>query len=274
VLNGTSRPPGPLCSILTCRGNSDHAASVHIIAAGRANHGGEGDGWGVIPADAANTYAVGHEIAQTVDQPWPADQLDQVRKAEAAILKKLGAKTSNALCSHSEYAPGRKIDTTEGKYGQNMGSERSTVQAIINGGGTPPPEDDLKHDFVQLSTEVDRDVPTGSTTITFDKEEADAASLHGDGMAGVSIPYNCVATGVIQINGSGKYAIETIRQTGENNDTYQSRSYDQSDGGWSNSPFTTALSKGDSLRVKVTALDAKVPSMVSHVRLFLDLVER
>src|SRR4051812_12686188 len=134
VINGTGDAPGPLCSILTCRGNSDHGPSVHVIAAGRANHGGTGDGWGAIPRDDANTYAVGHEIAQTVDQPWPAEQATQIHMAEAAILNRLGTDADDGLCSHSEYAPGRKIDTTEGSHGQDMDDERSIVQDVMDDG--------------------------------------------------------------------------------------------------------------------------------------------
>jgi hypothetical protein len=141
VINGVSGTPGPLCSILTCRGNSSHPPSVHIIAAGRANHAGTGDGWGNIPRDQGNTYAVGHEIAQTVDQKWPADQLDQVRKAEAAIMRKLKATPSKSLPAHSEYAPGRKIDVTGGSHGQNMNNERATIATYMEGDDMPTAEE-------------------------------------------------------------------------------------------------------------------------------------
>jgi Tfp pilus assembly protein FimT len=266
VINGTGDAPGPLCSILTCRGNSDHPPSVHVIAAGRANHGGTGDGWGTIPRDDANTYAVGHEIAQTVDQPWPEDQAVQIHLAEAAILRRLSADATDSLSAHSEYAPGRKIDTTSGSHGQNMGTERATVQGIIDGG---PGEDDLKHDFVRLSTAKDLTPSRSGTTITFDKEEQDTGSDHAAGNAGVTAPYNCTMSGVVQVNGSGRYAIEVKRYAGTST---SSQSYDESEGGWSSSAFANSWSAGDILRVVITALDDE--ARISNVRLFCDIIER
>src|SRR4051812_5247053 len=42
LINGNGSAPGPLCNIWTCAGDSGHEASVHVIAAGRTNHGGTG----------------------------------------------------------------------------------------------------------------------------------------------------------------------------------------------------------------------------------------
>lgn len=125
------------CNISTCRGNSSHGPSVHVIAAGRAYHAGTG-GWGLFPTDQGNTYAVGHEVAHTVDEPWADAQLDVVVAAEQAILTYLRADVANAWCTHSEYAPDRKIDTTGGAYGQDTSAER----ARLAGGPPAAPEGD------------------------------------------------------------------------------------------------------------------------------------
>lgn len=197
VINGSADVPGPYCSILTCRGNSSHAPSVHVIAAGRCNHGGTGDGWGVIPRDDANTYAAGHEIAQTVDQPWPADQLDQVRRAEAAILAKLGANASDAYCAHSEYAPDRKIDTTEGSYGQDMSAERRAVQALIDNpdsGG-----DDMRHYWVDLTCTKGGQLSSGGKFLSWDKEGGDTGNAHTAGQGAIFALWGCTMNGVLQI---------------------------------------------------------------------------
>lgn len=185
VLNGTSDTPGPLCHILTCRGNSSHKPSVHIIAAGRANHAGTGDGWGNIPQDQGNTYAVGHEIAQTVDQKWPEDQLDQVRRAEGAIMRKLKATASKSLPAHSEYAAGRKIDVTGGSHGQKMNSERSQVQAVID--GAPGEEDELMKYF-NLGISAPLKIPAKAwKRVVWTKENSDDGGFHKDGDAGIYI---------------------------------------------------------------------------------------
>lgn len=268
VLEGSEETPGPLCSIFTCRGNDEHAPSVHTISAGRANHGGSGSGWGVIPPDGANTYAVGHEIAQTVDEPWPADQLDQVRMAEAAILKRLGARASNALCAHSEYAPDRKIDTTGGSHGQNMNHERSTIQGIIDGGGGG---DDLKHHYVRVLSKVAWDLSRDGTTISFEKEESDTGETHAAGKAAIVAPFNCVMSGVVQVHGAGRRAI-SVRRYATDGEVIQSESYDESSGGWSNSPFSSVWTKGQALRVVLTDLDGD--STATSVRLYCDIVER
>lgn len=116
--------PGPLCQAWV------RLDGVWVaIAAGRANHAGVGDGWGVIPEDQGNTYAVGIETDHTTGEKWPTAQLDSLRRGTAAILTRLDASPMLALCGHKEYAPGRKIDPA----GLDLDSERRTVAAMMNG---------------------------------------------------------------------------------------------------------------------------------------------
>jgi len=115
------------CNITTCRGNDAHGPSVHVLAAGRAWHAGEGQ-FGQFPTDQGNTYAVGHEIAHTVDEPWTEPQYSVVVKAEQAILAHLSASVDDEWCMHSEYAPTRKIDCTGGGYGLNPATERQRLK--------------------------------------------------------------------------------------------------------------------------------------------------
>lgn len=194
LINGNGSAPGPLCQIWTCDGNSSHPPSVHVIAAGRANHGGEGNGWGVIPRDDANTYAVGHEIRQTVNEAWPEDQLAQVRLAEKAILDYLDASTGNALCSHSEYAPDRKIDTTEGSHGQDMNHERDAV-ADATGGG----EVELRNYFVAVSTSGVGDLGTDARLIKWSNESSDQGGAHDSGTGAIYALYPCTMTGTVEV---------------------------------------------------------------------------
>lgn len=134
------------CNITTCRGNSSHGPSVHVLAAGRAWHAGEGS-FGVFPTDQGNTYAIGHEVAHTVDEAWTEPQYSVVVAAEQAILAHLSADVDQAWCTHSEYAPSRKIDTTGGEYGQDPAHER----LILRSGVTPAPTP-LETDMLLMST--------------------------------------------------------------------------------------------------------------------------
>lgn len=134
------------CNITTCRGNSSHGPSVHVLAAGRAWHAGEGSFPPAFPTDQGNTYAVGHEVAHTVDEPWSDAQLDVVVAAEQAVLRHLGADVDTGWCTHSEYAPTRKIDTTGGRYGQSPATERQRLS------GAPPPPTRKELDVLMMMT--------------------------------------------------------------------------------------------------------------------------
>jgi hypothetical protein len=133
------------CNISTCRGNSSHGPTVHVIAAGRAYHAGTGQ-FGAFPTDQGNTYAVGHEVAHTVDEPWADAQMDVVTAAERAILAYLHSDVNTEWCTHSEYAPTRKIDTTEGAYGQDTAAERKKLS------GAAPAQEPEDTDMPMLIT--------------------------------------------------------------------------------------------------------------------------
>jgi hypothetical protein len=269
LINGNGSAPGPLCSIWTCAGNSDHAPSVHVIAAGRCNHGGEGDGWGAIPRDDANTYAVGHEIRQTVDKPWPADQLEQVRMAEAAILKRLGAATSNGLCSHSEYAPDRKIDTTEGDYGQNMNNERTSVAGYMS--GTPTGGDDLRNIFANLSNPDVPDLSTSGIWVKWSSEGSDSDGMHDAGEGAVNALFPCTMSGVANVHVVEEHVdVEVQRVTPDGTESRVGHA--QSLGvGYHNVPFVGKLSKGDRLYLRLSRHDT---GAVSDCRLTVQQLER
>lgn len=104
--------PAPLAQLWVCMGcGGKHPVGTwHVLAAGRANHAGEGDGWGAIAAGQGNRDAIGVETDNTTREPTPAAMYESLVIGSAAILRKLRAKPTNALCGHKEYAPGRKID--------------------------------------------------------------------------------------------------------------------------------------------------------------------
>lgn len=127
----------------------------------------------------------------------------------------------------------------------------------------------MKHDYVRLNSATDRDVSSGGTTIKFEKEEMDTGADHTSGDAAVVAPYDCTMSGVVQVKGTGHYSVEVKRYYDDNT---LSASFDESHGGWSNSPFSNVWNKGDVMRVVISALEDG--AKVSNVRLYCDIHER
>jgi N-acetylmuramoyl-L-alanine amidase-like protein/putative peptidoglycan binding protein len=127
VINGRPDLPGPLAQL--CLGRD---GTFFVVAAGRANHAGEGQWQGIatgnssfIGIEAENTgYATGPQA-----DPWPPIQLDAYRRGVAALLKKIGA-DALMCCGHKEYAlpAGRKCDPVF-----DMSEFRRQVAAIMAG---------------------------------------------------------------------------------------------------------------------------------------------
>lgn len=123
AFRGTTNTPPPLSQIWV-----SYTGVWYIIAAGRANHAGKGDGWlDVVGRDDGNRRAVGIEVDHTVGEDWPTVQITSLRVGTAVLLRLMGRPARN-LFAHREYAPGRKVDPA----GLDMASERSTVAALIN----------------------------------------------------------------------------------------------------------------------------------------------
>ena len=124
VIHGRPDVPGPLCNVLVGRDGT-----MHIIAAGRANHAGRGhypDG------TTGNRLSVGWECENDgIGEPWPEHQLDAIARGMAAVGARLGLPAGHVI-GHKEFAPGRKVDPT----GIDMAAWRRRVAAI---GTTPAP---------------------------------------------------------------------------------------------------------------------------------------
>jgi hypothetical protein len=109
VTNGRPDLPGPLAQL--CLGRD---GTFFVIAAGQANHAGEGNWRGI---STGNSSFIGIEAENTGEtsgpraDPWPPAQLDAYRRGVAALLKKIGA-NEQMCCGHKEYAlpAGRKCD--------------------------------------------------------------------------------------------------------------------------------------------------------------------
>jgi hypothetical protein len=109
----------------------------HLVAAGRAQHAGDGDGWGVIDANAGNTQAIGVETDHTDGETWPAEQLASLRAGVAAICAARGWNPAVAVVGHKEYAPKRKTDPNP----LDMDAFRRDIAATMTG-------DDVSYDDV------------------------------------------------------------------------------------------------------------------------------
>lgn len=127
LIDGRPDLAGPLCHLWL-----DWWGTWHVIAGGRANHAGYGDGWGVARPDQGNTDTIGIEIDHTTGEAWSTGQAAGGGRHLAALLDALGAVPGNALCGHKEYAPGRKVDPDPLDMGW--------LRGVVATGGTPPRE--------------------------------------------------------------------------------------------------------------------------------------
>ena len=96
--------PGPLCNLLFGRDGT-----VFFVAAGKANHAGIGGPNHGIPADSANTYALGGEIENNgIGERYPDEQMHAVEVTTAVLLKRMKRSPYFAF-GHKEWTS-RKID--------------------------------------------------------------------------------------------------------------------------------------------------------------------
>lgn len=115
--------PAPLAQLWVCMGcNGKHPVGTwHVLAAGRANHGGEGAGWGSIGRDLANSQTLGVETDNTSGEATPPAMFASLVVGSAAILRRLHSHPMRWLCGHREYAPGRKFDPEPGDIDLDKG---------------------------------------------------------------------------------------------------------------------------------------------------------
>lgn len=120
--NGHSGIPGPLCNVLIGRDGT-----VHLIAAGQANHAGLGGPFRNIPQDSANAFMIGVEVENNgVGEKWSPELLRTCDLVFATLLLGL-RRRSGWLIGHKEWAPTRKIDPSP----LDMDKVRSRVRAQL-----------------------------------------------------------------------------------------------------------------------------------------------
>jgi hypothetical protein len=126
-INGRSDLPGPLCNVMQSR-EPDGNDIAYVIAAGRANHAGEG-GWKGL---SGNSSVYGLEIEHTGTSPLPQGRQQIAARIQAAMF----TGSPSMVCQHYEWAPSRKIDAAQGV---DAAAFRNLVaDAQQGGGGTAP----------------------------------------------------------------------------------------------------------------------------------------
>ncbi|MGW8847839.1 peptidoglycan recognition protein family protein [Streptomyces xiamenensis] len=180
---GRSDLPGPLC-----HGVIDKAGTVHMVGHGRANHAGKGDGAVLnaviaekkLPADKTtdtdgNPHFYGFECVNLGDgkDPWPAEQVEAIVRAAAALLRAHGWGKSGdtSVIGHLEWQPG-KIDPRG--PGVSMSDIRKRVAARLkqSAGWSPssPEEDDMPKRSLYETNSYTRTVrPDTWTTLNFNR---------------------------------------------------------------------------------------------------------
>lgn len=122
VVNGRPDLPGPLANLYVDR----HTLTVHVVAAGRANHAGTGSGevlartrsdlaprgdaaaLGLADTTGGNAWYVGIEVEWRPGQDWPRALVETTCRAAAAICRRMGWSANRVIC-HREWTR-RKVD--------------------------------------------------------------------------------------------------------------------------------------------------------------------
>jgi len=121
IVAGRSDLPGPLSHFWLQRNGR-----VHLVAAGRANHAGEG-GWNGLSGNSSVWGCEANNLGTPAD-PWPAVQLNAYYRLAAACADFSGFSPLN-VCGHKEWAPTRKVDP----HSINMTDFRARVTAQTKG---------------------------------------------------------------------------------------------------------------------------------------------
>ena len=109
-----------------------------IFAAGQTNHAGVGSS-PLAPNSTGNQYYLGIECDHTLNEPWPREQLDSIRKGTAVLMKHYNLDPAKALEFHKSYAPGRKNDPDRldlkkerRRVARLMKSDQRGIKAALN----------------------------------------------------------------------------------------------------------------------------------------------
>lgn len=129
VTEGREGLSGPLAQL--CLGRD---GTFYVVAAGRANHAGQGEWQGVSSGNASFIAIQVEHFSGEAEEPWPEVQLQALSRGAAAILKRLKA-DSRMCCGHREYArPEGRVNDPE----LDMNAVRQAIAAVTAGEAPPP----------------------------------------------------------------------------------------------------------------------------------------
>ena len=170
IINGRPGLAGPLSQLWL-----DYDGRWHIIAAGRANHAGEGGPWGVVERDQGNRDCIGIETDHTSDELWTDLQRSEGLRGVHALAQKLGITTSDqidrAILAHKEYTS-RKVDPDP----MHMDNARAQLAAYDDA----PDDDGAPVKMIQKSTSKARAiVDTEWRKLCFSDKDDDPTGVWG-----------------------------------------------------------------------------------------------
>ncbi|MGH8892281.1 MAG: peptidoglycan recognition protein family protein [Actinomycetes bacterium] len=120
----TGRPEkGIFAPLAHCWVDTD--GTWHVLAAGRTNHAGKGRGFGRIPPNCGNLFAIGVETDHTTGERWVPKQRQAVKLGVAALVDAMHIEARTSVCGHKEYTR-RKPDPDP----MDMDEFRSDVAAL------------------------------------------------------------------------------------------------------------------------------------------------
>lgn len=139
-INGRPGLPGPLCQVMQSR-EPDFRDIAYVIAAGKANHGGNGRWRGI----SGNSQFHGLEVEHTGTGPVDKRRVEvSCRILAAMLLHPAGSLDAGWVCQHYEYAqpPGRKIDffNLNPPFPNRGDGVRARVAQLLRPGPAPPPQ--------------------------------------------------------------------------------------------------------------------------------------
>lgn len=142
LINGRSDLQGPLAQV-----GIGYDGKCHIIAAGRANHAGECNGYGPFSSGDGNSMMVGFEIDYNGTQPMSAAQKDAAARASAACLKRF-KRNETYVAIHAETSTSGKWDTG----GVPGSTARSLTKTQLEGDDVPLTDDDIRRIWAYPNT--------------------------------------------------------------------------------------------------------------------------
>ena len=128
VIDGRPDLAGPLCNVLQSR-EPDGQDVAYVIAAGRANHAGEGDWHGL----SGNSSVWGLEIEHDGVTDLPVHRQEIAARIQAAMIA--GTADAGMVCQHSEWTS-RKIDAATNVDPDQF---RASVAAYLAAEAPPAP---------------------------------------------------------------------------------------------------------------------------------------